>query len=196
MIHVDIFTEIAVKKSLKRLIKKGVVKVERVNSDSSTWQELKLDLVLSMQAENEFFMDADLRWNGKIPPLKDITYFVKEFDFSDREPYRDLSRNRHWNFGNEISMKNTSFIYWGGYQTTNLDSELIRDVMDSINQICNFEVYFAEYKDSLLRISEQIALSVLADKLGLEINYLKAEDGFRDGSFVESSYFGATGSAF
>jgi hypothetical protein len=52
------------------------------------------------------------------------------------------------------------------------------------------------YNSSTKRISEQIALSLLVEKLNSPIYFLKESDGFKDGSFVESSYFGATGASF
>lgn len=196
LVHVDSFTEELVEKELQKLIRLGVVQIRRVNSDAPTWQELKLQLVLSMTIDNEFFMDADLRWNGPLPKLNSVTYFVNEFDFDQKSPYSEMVQLPSWGFGSSVSMKNTSFVSWGTYRTTSEDRALIESVMTYINKICLIENQFPHHQDSLIRISEQIALSVLADKIPEKVNFLKSEDGFRDGTFVESSYFGATGSAF
>jgi len=196
VIHVDSFTEKAVKKSLKRLIKLGVVEIRNLNMDSLSWQELKLELVLSMKDQSEFFMDADLRWNGRIPELSSITYFVNEFNFADKSPYAELIQASNWKYGQSISMKNTSFVAWASYRITEEDRLLVQNVMEYMNQTCLIENQFPEHQASLSRISEQIALSILAEKISEKITYLKSKDGYRDGTFVESSYFGATGSTF
>jgi hypothetical protein len=49
-------------------------------------------------------------------------------------------------------------------------------------------------KESLKRVSEQLCLSILVPES--ESNYLKDADSQFDGTFVESSYFGATGTRF
>lgn len=196
VMHVDSQTESAVRSRLRNLIKLGVLEVRNVNVESLSWQELKLELVLSMEDENEFFMDADLRWNGSIPHLGLVTYFVNEFYFDSKSPYIEMIESPSWKFGQAISMKNTSFISWGSYKISETDRLLVQEVMDYIDQVCTKENRFPQHQSSLIRISEQIALSVLADNISDQVTYLKSEDGFRDGAFVESSYFGATGSAF
>lgn len=196
VVYVDSFTEIEITRKLKRLIRLGVAEIKIIKSHAETWQELKLELILSMNSENEFFMDADLRWNGPIPSLSSVTYFVKEFEFANIEPYAKIIQLPEWKFGKTISMKNTSFVSWGSYRTTTEDKLMIANVMDCITKICSGKNQFLDHQNSLIRISEQIALSVLADNIPGKVNYLKSQDGFRDGAFVESSYFGATGSAF
>lgn len=196
IIHVDSSTHREVLRKLHRLAKRGKISLNLLENQDLSWQELKLKLVLSLKRQNEFFMDADLRWNGAIPILDAPKFFVEEFLFQDREPYVSLINSSKWEFGRDLSMKNTSFIYWGSNHP-NIEYQIVVDkVMIFLRQFCN-EVPMAKIeKDSLLRISEQVALSILIDYLEIPITFLKEMDQYRDGSFVESSYFGATGSFF
>ena len=93
-------------------------------------------------------------------------------------------------------MKNTSFLYWGDYKPAVNDREFIIGTMVKLKELCDSEIIPPEDTVSIIRISEQIALSALVDVTNQEVNFLKQIDGFRDGSFVESSYFGATGAVF
>jgi hypothetical protein len=196
VINVDSSTEEAVKKALKKVAARKDVLIRNIGQSESTWQDIKLDLILNMRLQNEFFMDADLRWNGPIPHLSGITFFVNEFTFSTIDPYPRLLETCGWKASRAITMKNTSFLYWGGYEPSQQDKSFIEDTMAKIRQVCCDGLIQDEYAESMIRISEQIALSVLVDVNNQDVNYLKSKDGYRDGSFVESSYFGATGSAF
>jgi len=196
VIHVDSNTDKEVTKKLRKLIKSGKVSVHLLENQDSSWQELKLNLALSMKNISEFFMDADLRWNGPIPNLDFPKFFVEEFSFEDREPYLSLINSKDWEFGKNLSMKNTSFIYWGLSHPGAEYKQIVNRIMIFLEQYCSESSMDLIERESLIRISEQVALSVLVDYLKIPITFLKEVDGYRDGSFVESSYFGATGSAF
>lgn len=196
IIHVDKQTESEVRHSLRKLLTGNRVEIRSIEIQDKSWQESKLDLILGMSHPGHFFMDADLRWNGPIPKLEGVTFFVNEFMFDSRVPYSQLKEKMKWSPLKSITMKNTSFLYWGGYVPTQGDKKFIEECMYGLNELCLRGEVSAEHTLSLLRISEQIALSVLVDFRDLEVNFLKESDGYRDGSFVESSYFGATGSAF
>lgn len=196
VVHVDSNTHKEVSRKLRRLINRGKVSVNLLEDQDSSWQELKLKLALSMKNTDEFFMDADLRWNGPIPNLESPKFFVEEFSFQDREPYLSLIHSKNWEFGKNLSMKNTSFVYWGSSHPDAEYKQVVDRVMIYLEKYCSeASMQFIE-KESLMRISEQVALSILVDYLKIPITFLKEVDGYRDGSFVESSYFGATGSYF
>lgn len=196
IVHVDSSTQNAVSKKLRKLVKRGKVSLHLLEDQDSSWQELKLNLALNMKNRNEFFMDADLRWNGPIPNLDAPKFFVEEFLFRNREPYLSLIRSKNWEFGQQISMKNTSFIYWGSLQPDIEHQRIVERIMTYLVTYCNEASIELIEKESLMRISEQVALSILVDYLKIPITFLKEVDGYRDGSLVESSYFGATGSVF
>lgn len=196
IINVDSATEVAVSKAFSKLAKKRNIVIKKVGRDNDSWQDIKLGVILQAQEEDAFFMDADLRWNGPIPRLAGITFFVNEFKLKDNPTYSKLLESSGWQSDNDFTMKNTSFLYWGDYKPADKDQVFIVEAMSRIQELCDSKIIPAEDTDFIKRISEQIALSVLVDVRNLEINFLKAVDGYRDGSFVESSYFGATGSAF
>jgi hypothetical protein len=196
IINVDSATEIAVSKAFKSLAKKRNVEIKKIDRDNDSWQDIKLGVILQTQEKDAFFMDADLRWNGPIPRLAGITFFVNEFKLKDNPTYSKLLESSGWHSDNDFTMKNTSFLYWGDYKPADKDRAFIVKAMNRIQELCDSGVIPAEDTDFIRRISEQIALSTLVDVRNLEVNFLKAVDGYRDGSFVESSYFGATGSAF
>ena len=196
IIHVDSITYKEVSRKLRKLIKKGKVSLHFLEEQNLSWQELKLNLTLGMKDINEFFMDADLRWNGRIPNLDSPKFFVEEFFFQDREPYLSLINSKNWEFGKNLSMKNTSFIYWGLSHPDAECQQIVERIMILLERYCSEASMELIEKESLMRIREQVALSILVDYLKIPITFLKEVDGYRDGSFVESSYFGATGSFF
>jgi hypothetical protein len=196
MIHVDNVTKEAVCRKLRRLIKRELVEVKLVENQEQSWQDSKLDLILSLSDPKKFFMDADLKWNGPIPQISEITLFVDEFKFLENPFYTPLFEGAWFSEYSETSMKNTSFFYWGGYTPTPQDKSEIVRIMDNIIDLTSDIKHDPDFNQSTLRISEQIALSLLVEKIGKRVRFLKESDGFKDGSFVESSYFGATGASF
>ena len=195
-IHVDNVTKEAVCRKLRRLIKRGRVVVKLTEHQEQSWQDSKLDLILSISDQKKFFMDADLKWNGPIPQISEITLFVDEFKFRENPFYARLFEGAWFSEYSETSMKNTSFFYWGGYTPTPQDKSEIERIMDNIIDLTSDIKHDPDFNQSTLRISEQIALSLLVEKTGKRVEFLKKSDGFKDGSFVESSYFGATGASF
>lgn len=195
VIHVDSVTGPKVKMALRK-ISKSKIEIRQLDNSEFSWQEIKLDLILKLGDKNEFFMDADLRWNGPIPELKDPSFFVEEFILNDRQPYPMLLEYCEWPSNKSLTMKNTSFVYWGSFQPVESDRIFIEEAMLKIHAFCNQGIIQRESAEFIARISEQIALSVMVGLKGMNVTYLKSVDGFRDGSFVESSYFGATGSKF
>jgi hypothetical protein len=141
-------------------------------------------------------MDADLKWNGPIPPIQNITLFVDEFKFKNNDFYSPLFTNKFFERYIECSMKNTSFFYWDDHDPKAEYKTLIHEIMGEISKSTANPDNSTEFNSSTRRISEQIALSLLVEATGEKVEFLKQSDGYKDGSFVESSYFGATGSFF
>jgi uncharacterized protein involved in tolerance to divalent cations len=141
-------------------------------------------------------MDADLRWNGILKEMREITFFVKEFDFNSQSKYQTFLGHVFTDRLLLRSMKNTSFFTWSG---KNISDEEVTQIFQAYRKLLKgSEVFMTEPEDQsgMKRISEQLALSIVSEWWGHQIGYLKETDGFRDGEFVESSYFGATGSEF
>jgi hypothetical protein len=195
-IHVDNFTIEKSKITFKReLISKRATLIVSDN-ETSTWQELKMLTVLGMNENNEFFMDADLRWNGVLPGLNGVTFFVEEFSLLNKSPYAQMLNSPLLAEFHGASMKNTSFISWGNHKITQSEKNQVLAIEKLILKTVNSELVPLDDKDFVKRISEQLALSLFVEKIPEEVFFLKANDGHRDGSFLESSYFGATGSQF
>lgn len=196
VVHVDSITADDVSKKLKRAIARGKVKILRIDNENLPWQELKLGLILALGDEQKFFMDADLKWNGPMPSISNITLFVNEFKFRHNPFYSPLFDNKYFERYFDFSMKNTSFFYWGNHTPKKNYEFLIHEIMNEVLTATDNSSNSEEFNSSTRRISEQIALSLLVESTGEEVDFLKQSDGFKDGSFVESSYFGATGSSF
>lgn len=195
-LSVDHHTREAATKLFRKEIKKGTVFLELIEGEQLSWQKIKMNIVLSLQTSSDFFMDADLRWNGKLPTLKGITFFVEEFKLKNRSPYAQLIQIDELNSYSESSMKNTSFVFWGDYKISEGEKKLTFALESEILKAVSGNSVPLDDKAGIVRISEQLALSLMADNLDSEIQFLKTVDGHRDGSFLESSYFGATGSQF
>jgi hypothetical protein len=166
------------------------------SSRQISWQDLKLELVLSLSGTTDVYMDADLRWNSRLPSLsriKGIVFFVEEFEFGTVADYtqifRALNRGEYLN----KSMKNTSFLCFNGRLLTERELIEVKTFAEGFRQKVKENASELNEPEQLLRLSEQVTLSVVFDS---SINYLKLEDRRFDGSFVESSYLGSTGAQF
>lgn len=195
-IHVDSATVEKSRTTFKREISKNRVSLIVSKDESMTWQELKMLTVLGMEEDNEFFMDADLRWNGVLPEIKGVTFFVEEFMLQNKSPYAQMLTSPPLTEFHGASMKNTSFVTWGKYKITDAEKQRVMAIEKMIHETVNSQLVPLDDKNFVRRISEQLALSLFVEKLGQAIYFLKENDGHRDGRFLESSYFGATGSQF
>jgi hypothetical protein len=190
VVHADSRTFL---KSQKKLSSKKV-KVIRDQNDSDPWQISKLNLVSQLSGSHEIFMDADLRWNGPIKKITKPTFFVREFTFNEQEKYSVVFAELNWEKYLNYSMKNTSFVSFGGVSFPKKTwDEILQNIL-SFQQKVNESKLSQDVKVDLIRISEQVALSLVLDDF--ECNFLKASDSQFDGLLVESSYVGATGTRF
>ena len=189
-IHCDEETFPKAKVSLRN---KNVEIVNDCDSEDS-WQLSKLKLFLKLSGTSHILMDADLKWNGPLPNLGSVTYFVREFTFKDNELYVQLFNQAGWQQYLDYSMKNTSFVLLDEHRIIHGSiNELTRriELFERTIVSSNFSV---EQKKDLKRIAEQVVLSLEFDDD--HCSYLKESDSQFDGSLVESSYFGATGTRF
>lgn len=159
--------------------------------ENASWQYSKLNLILSLQGTNHFFMDCDLRWNGVIQdhPNKSMLYFVKEKPLDSYPgilPY--LPQSFH-NYGKAL-MKNTSLFSWSEFEINNEFRNEVERIWWDLFDLC----HNSSNKDlmSILRVSEQLVLSIIPEKLEFPYSFLKEVDAQFDGSVCESSYYGAS----
>ena len=182
----------------KKVFKKSKVQINilRDVSDSDSWQDAKVQILLALSGTEDIFMDADLRWNGVMPTSHGLTFFVEEYDMKQKSPDRQFLEVLKSIPQSGVSMKNTSFLCFNKVKISP------QQKIDLLEFLRNFELLIKKadvgYLDipGLIRLKEQIALSIFSETWGCEINFLKKVDAHKDGRFVESSYFGATGSKF
>lgn len=193
-VHCDEVTYKKTRLMVRFLSKKNQVQVILDQSNVEKWQFSKLQLILSLSGSKDFYMDADLKWNGPLPAIASTTFFVREFVLSSKKEYVQLLSNMGMKKMESNTMKNTSFFSWGGKTAPErISSQLLR-FWDQMLEVIERLPVSKPKKDALSRISEQLALSALVAES--ESNYIKTSDSQFDGTFVESSYFGATGTKF
>jgi hypothetical protein len=197
IVHVDTVTEEKIKESLRGLIRKKRVRISRVHDAEPKWQIQKIELISSISASLSIFMDADLKWNGPLPQIQNVTFFVNEFQLDADEDYKWKLQEVFPEKKTLGSMKNTSFFSWGGYTLSEVQKNRIFEIENILSNFYGDEKRFGDQNSGLTRMSEQLALSLAVEEMtDLKVEYLKSVDGFKDGAFVESSYFGATGASF
>jgi hypothetical protein len=193
-IHCDQVTFKKCQAMVRLLKRRKQIRISQDQADQVEWQHSKLGLILNLSGTCDIYMDADLKWNGSLPVIKSTTFFVREFVLMSKLEYKELLEAMNLQELTLNTMKNTSFFSWNG----SLAPEKIRSQLFELwgymlQKIEEMSVSDST-KESLKRVSEQLCLSILVPES--ESNYLKDADSQFDGTFVESSYFGATGTRF
>jgi hypothetical protein len=197
-LHCDSQTFGATVESFTKCKRRKSIEVLEDFETQKTWQQSKLKTIYSMTGSHDIFMDADLRWNAPMPSkLHGVTFFVDEFKFSDQSPYRQLEKM----LSNELNLKNlhmcnTSFFTFSGLFIRIEDWTKVTDFSERLPNYLE-KADLGKFDVARLdRLCEQIALSIWSTSWGEELHFLKEIDRINDGSFVESSYFGATESSY
>lgn len=192
-VHVDGLTKKTVlrKTFLIRKISPKLLTIVLVNDTKMSWQEQKIELLVSLSGGSEIFMDADLRWNKALPNLsQNITFLVEEFEVELIElnfnPGFDLK-----SLPSHFMMKNTSFFSWQNYQVSRSQKNYIFEIYRHLKNNKSNNPHLDQ-----AHLSEQLTLSLLINEESNQISFLKLEDTQYDGGIVESSYFGASGRRF
>jgi hypothetical protein len=179
---------------VRYLSRKNQIEVTIDQDDSEPWQLSKMKLILKISGSNDFYMDADLKWNGPLPPIRPTTFFVREFILSSKFEYSNLLEMMAMQELASNTMKNTSFFSWCGRTAPEKISSHLLEIWSFMLETIERMTVSESMKNSLRRISEQLSLSMLIPES--ESNFIKDSDSQFDGAFVESSYFGATGTRF
>lgn len=198
--YVTVFCDETTFASLRRNLflvsrfKPGRVRIAKVDT-LHEWQYLKVSLISQLEGPNSLFMDCDLRWNGPIPQLieKKVLFFVQEKKYFQYSGVKEVVSQFDKRFLNE-PMKNTSVFSWSGKSRTDEETALLDQIGVRLKNIIN-EVS-GPMRDSMLRIYEQLQLSLFVDHTGFAYTFLKISDSPFDGSICESSYFGASNGRF
>jgi hypothetical protein len=196
LVHCDHSTFLLLNKMLSAKIRSGKVQlILDKYAGVGTWQAQKIDLLLKLNGTEHIFMDADLKWNGALSDLGGTTFFVREFQITSSKVYaRFLSHSKN-KVKTEIYMWNTSFFTFGGNYEPNFIVNQINLINSQVLETIS-RIEPEDLKASIFRISEQLVISLSTKNWVHPINSLKKVDGHKDGQYVESSYFGATGSTF
>ena len=195
-IYCDSITIKETRMRFKREISKGQVKVELVKREELSWQEHKVEIILSLESKNHFFMDCDLRFNSKLPDLQAPLFFVREYNLCENIDMKNILNKLDRIKGHkEIFMWNSSFVYWDSYTSILLKTGLSFSDFEKFLKYALSNITESK-RNEIWRLREQLYLSVLAGLSGIPLNSLKSEDKRLDGSFLESVYFGSTGLSF
>lgn len=193
VIHVDPSLQEYARFRFRSLIKREIVEIQLIDSVRSSWQATKLELILDMCGTQELFMDADLRWNGRLPRPYGLTAYLEEFELGTALLPKELNVLLPDSRG--IRMMNLSFFTFSGGCIGFDAHEETKELQTRINELISYHSENFEVKNAA-RMSEQIALSYILGKYNCKVNFLKVTDNRNDGNFVESCYFGATGLTF
>ena len=146
-----------------------------------------------MNGSTDYFMDADLRWNDKMPPLENATAYLQEFEMV--EPFLPPQICSLFNGIYPGKMLNLSFFTFAGITIPLEMCHEIANLQKQISILSTDENLTSDTKEKC-RMSEQIALSFGLNSNSYQVGALKLTDSRNDGQFVESCYFGATGLTF
>ena len=163
-----------------------------VEENFESWQELKLRVILNYLGENDFFSDADLYWNDSFPISRKGFYFATEEASLNREPYFSVITAAGIDLKENSFMANSSFISLG----KDLDRREFKSEVENFFSQLRATVIKGDFEqriqNKILRLSEQVALSLAINSRMSFFEPLKATDKPMDGGIAESYYLGTT----
>ena len=165
-------------------------------STSDPWQKHKLRIILDLNPHS-FFMDADLRWNGKIPlTLSEVYFFSTHESLNETSPFRQMLMLLGKLSERNYFMRNVSLVCFGCLTLSNEFKKKTWDLWYEYEKMLSSDHFGENDKRTLQRLIEQIVLSINCEDFFSKISSLKEIDRHMDGRFVESCYFDATGFTF
>lgn len=177
-----------------RLLLGSRCKIKLVDESVTDPMWNKALLILKLQGTNDFFVDADTRFNGKLPQFTQITTLVKEFNMNTRPLWVDICHELGV-AAEKIEMLNTSLFSWSGH-TLALNNKHFEKFYKNFLSLPWERIsqnYSIEPK-SILRLVEQVFLSIeLSNRITIAV---KNFDTVADKGLIESTYFGASGYRF
>lgn len=195
-IHCDQDTYIAATQVFSNLIKRNQVHIQLNERQEDSWQLQKLDLLeLIANKELNFYMDCDVRWNDKLTLPDACTTYVEEFNLQDKSPFRELLNYLKVE-GSDFKMFNTTFVYLYPGHFSQIELAQMKEFHDRILEVCKLGLVAKLDVAQVERLSEQLGFSLFLVNSRRDRVPLKNHDGHMDGSFLESSYYGATGVEF
>ena len=174
-----------------RLDRKDRARLQLEESFNS-WQELKLRVILHDLGENDSFSDADLYWNVPIPLSNSGYYFASENLLLDREPYSKVIQDCKIQLHPDSFMANSSFVALGKFPNKREFVDEVESNFVKIRNQLSIGTYDEAVRSKVLRLSEQIVLSISINKHSNHFKKLKLTDDPMDGGPAESYYLGTT----
>lgn len=201
IIHVDEQTKDSVKKWMTQSKYRNSMSVEFIEESlNDTWQLLKTKLLLKLAGTFEFFIDADMRWNSVLKLRENqssgVLFFVEEYRILENDTFSKMLEDPFFKKYRDSSMWNTSFVCFSGYEVNEAMQDEIFELQEKILQYASTQIANREVSTATIRISEQLAISLAVSQWNTLVSAVKDSDGYKDGAFLESSYFGATGTHF
>ena len=141
---------------------------------------------------DDVFSDADLYWNAKIPSEGQPYFFAREDGILQREPYVSSLESIGIEIDENDFMANTSFISLSGLKNRVKFAELSNAFYEKITREISGSLIENHSQKKILRLSEQIALSLTISKLEQGMKPLKRMDHPMDNGHAESYYLGTT----
>lgn len=195
-IHVDANTVDQAYEIFHKYLSINKVKLIRLRGAETVWQEQKLQIILGQSGTHNIFMDADLRWYGPLPPIKDLTFYTDEGLLVNSPPFRKIFEN-HPHLNKESHMLNVSFVAFAGIPIPDNLIEKIRITCSNYDAILSKSKLSESDFVLIERLREQFALSVYASEISNNFRTLKESDSRAErNTLVSSCYFGSTGLGF
>ena len=195
IIHCDAFVAPYAIREFEKSKFRDRIEISTDQTDATKWQELKLNLIVSLKETHDIFMDADLRWNGQLKQRRAITFLTCEYEMNQKSPARQIVKKL--GIANENpKMYNVSLFSFGGVSLSKAQENELFSTYKGFDDLLHQSDIGLLDKQVFNRLSEQFTLSVHAPRWGAPIEALKSTDSPRDGGIVESTYFGVTGDTF
>lgn len=176
---------------IQKLHRKDRIKFE-IEDSIRSWQELKLNVILHGLKNGDYFCDADLYWNSRLPEQESGMYFAAETALLSKEPYFSALSAAGIEIDSDAFMANSSFIAIGYNLEREEFSNEVEDCFRKLMAACSSGRIEGSARKKILRLSEQISLSIAINNRRDYFSPLKASDKPMDGGIAESYYLGTT----
>lgn len=182
------FHEIKRKKGFDR---KSDVIVNLLPESDEPWQLMKLRIILEHVEGEHVFVDSDLIWNGELYLPENPMFFVNEFLMSDFTKFKYLLHLLKLDLTKSWYLLNVSLVAFPKqYKTEGFKARCL-ELFDQVSSTKEDNILGRGDAKSLVRLSEQIALSIAVQEIGA-FSVLKKSDSIMDGGVAESYYLGST----
>ncbi len=190
ILHTDREGALFFEKESKRVLKTCRLQI-KVLTDSAPWQYSKIRIISESLGNEGVFVDADLFWNGAIPVFTETTFYVKEIGKLQQQPYRRAIESTFPKLSSS-DMINTSLVFLGELAGNLQFKKTLDEAYETILDFATNRYHFHEPNQKLIRLAEQIAVTIAVHSTVSSFQTLKSLDSPFDGGIAESYYLGTT----